>query len=181
MTNRVSRMLLRLFLITVLFIGGASCARPVLDHASPAAGSTLPHTPSQVALSFTEALLPSDSDAVVRNATGGVVSSGKARITGNKGEMQVPVNSLSPGKYRVEWYATSVDRHSNEGSFNFMVGDNLPRRAGSTGKGSSNYAFAPQSRAAVHRYRKVSSTSDRDGTKLPKFSRSPLKGDELSN
>lgn len=100
----------------------ASSARPLLDHSSPAAGSTIRHAPSQIALSFTETLLPSGSDAVVRNASGGVVSSGKARLVGHKAEMQVPVNSLPPGKYRVEWYATSADRHQSQGSFNFVVG-----------------------------------------------------------
>jgi hypothetical protein len=32
------------------------------------------------------------------------------------------VNLLPPGKYRVEWDATSTDRHQNQGSFNFGVG-----------------------------------------------------------
>ncbi len=149
-------MFLRLVLTIVLFMGGisASLARAVLDHASPAAGSTLRHTPSQVALSFTEVLLPSNSDAVVRNAAGGVVSSGKARIVGKKGEMQVPVNSLSPGKYRVEWYATSPDRHSNQGSFSFAVGEGHSRRVATTGEGSSTYASAIQGHPRVGRHRK---------------------------
>ncbi len=96
-------MLLRLAVLTLFSISYASTsdARPLLDHASPSAGSTVSRPPSHVALSFTEALLPSDSDAVVRNATGGIVSSGKARLIGNKAQLQVPVDSLSPGKYRV--------------------------------------------------------------------------------
>jgi methionine-rich copper-binding protein CopC len=66
--------------------------------------------------------LSSGSDAVVRNASGGVASSGKARLVAHKTEMQVPVNSLPPGKYRVEWNAVSADKHQNQGSFNFVVG-----------------------------------------------------------
>jgi methionine-rich copper-binding protein CopC len=108
----------------LLLVGAASAAyaRPVLTHASPAAGSTARHAPSQIALSFTEALLPSGSDAVVRNASGGVVSSGKARVIGNKAQLEVPVKSLAPGKYRVEWFVTSTDKHQNQGSFNFVIG-----------------------------------------------------------
>ncbi len=64
----------------------------------------------------------SGSDAVVRNVSGNVVSSGKARVVGNKAQMQVPVTSLTPGKYRVEWYVTSADRAHNQGSFTFVVG-----------------------------------------------------------
>ena len=114
----------RTVLAILLLIGGASAssARPLLDHSSPAAGSTVRHAPSHIALSFTETLLPSGSDAVVRNASGGVVSSDKARLVGHRTEMQVPVNSLPPGKYRVEWNAVSADKHQNQGSFNFVVG-----------------------------------------------------------
>ena len=97
-------------------------ARPLLDHALPGAGSIVRNAPPEIELSFTEALLPSGSDAVVRKATGGVVSSGKARVIGNKTKMQIPVNSLPAGKYRVEWHATSTDRHQNQGSFSFIVG-----------------------------------------------------------
>ena len=118
-------MCLRSAVAILLLVSSASfaSARPLLDHASPAAGSTIRHAPREVALSFTELLLPSGSDAVVRNASGGVVSSSKARVIGNKTQLQVPLKSLVPGKYRVEWYVTSADRHQNQGSFNFIIGN----------------------------------------------------------
>jgi methionine-rich copper-binding protein CopC len=134
--NRCSyEWLLALFLL----VGGASAsvARPLLDEASPRPASTVRRAPSHIALSFTEHLLPSRSDAVVRNATGAVVSSGKARVIDNK-EMQVPVNSLPPGKYKVEWFATSTESHSNQGSFTFVVGDSRAKRPSTTGQGSSH-------------------------------------------
>src|SRR3974390_1306007 len=108
---------------TLLLISAASTAsaRPMLDHALPAPASTVGHAPLDVALFFTEVLSPSRSDAVVRTATGGVISAGKARVGGNKAELQVPLATLPPGKYRVEWYATSADQHENQGSFNFIV------------------------------------------------------------
>ncbi len=119
------RMLLRIAIAAMLLIGdvSAASARAMLDHASPAVGSTVRRAPSRITLWFTQALLPSGSDAVVRNATGGVVSSQRARVIGNKAQMQVPVKPLSPGKYRVEWYAISRDRHQTPGSFNFTVRD----------------------------------------------------------
>jgi len=136
---------LRTVMAAVFLIGAASVAsaRPLLDHASPAAASTVRHPPSHIALSFTEILSPSGSDAVVRNASGGVVSSGKARVVGNKARMQVPVNSLPPGKYRVEWYATSTDRHQNQGSFSFIVG----------GIESTARADAPRHRTYARKHR----------------------------
>ena len=117
-------MLLRTAVTALFLLCGASAvsARPMLDHASPASGSIIRHAPPQVALSFTEALLASGSDAVVRSASGGIVSSGKARVVGNKAQLQVPLTSLAPGKYRVEWMVTSTDRHQNQGSFSFIIG-----------------------------------------------------------
>jgi methionine-rich copper-binding protein CopC len=117
-------MYLRAAIAALFLLSGASIssARPLLEHASPGVGSTVRHAPREIALSFNEVLLPSGSDAVVRKASGGLVSAGKARVVGNKTHMQVPVKSLPPGKYRVEWYATSADRHSSQGSFNFIIG-----------------------------------------------------------
>jgi len=107
----------------LVLIGAASSAsaRPMLDHASPAPASIVAQAPLYVALFFTEILSPSGSDAVVRTSTGGVISAGKARVVGNKAQLQVPVATLPPGKYRVEWYAISADQHENQGSFNFIV------------------------------------------------------------
>jgi methionine-rich copper-binding protein CopC len=50
------------------------------------------------------------------------VSTGKARVIDNK-ELQVPVTPLTPGKYKVEWSATSTESRSNQGSFTFVMGD----------------------------------------------------------
>ena len=132
--------------VAALFlIGGTSAlnARPLLDHALPEAGSIVRNAPPEIELAFTEALLPSGSDAVVRKASGGVVSSGKARVIGNKSKMQIPVNLLAPGKYRVEWYATSTDRHQNQGSFSFIVG----------GIESTARADAPRHRTYARKHR----------------------------
>jgi copper resistance protein C len=109
-------------ILLLISAAASASARPLLEHASPTAGSTVRRSPSQIALSFNQVLLPSDSEAVVRSASGGVVSSGKSRVLGNKTQLQVPVSSLPPGKYRVEWSATSADRIHNQGSFSFVVG-----------------------------------------------------------
>ena len=105
-------------------------ARPVLKGASPAPGAAVYNAPSQISLSFSEALVPSGTDAVVREAGGGVVSSGKARVAAREGQIKVSVKRLVPGKYRVEWYATSAgDRHA-QGSYSFVVGAEQERKGG---------------------------------------------------
>jgi methionine-rich copper-binding protein CopC len=91
----------------------------MLDHASPAVGSTVPVSPGQVTLYFTEQLEPKFSGAEVRSAGGGRVDHGN-RVSGNV--MRLSVGSLSPGSYSVIWHALSVDTHKTQGSFSFRVG-----------------------------------------------------------
>lgn len=118
-------------MVAVLLIAGMSGAgaRPLLERTTPVVGSNVRHAPSQILLSFTEVLSPSASDAVVRNASGAVVSSGKSRVVGNKAQLQVPVSALPPGKYRVEWYATSTNKDHTQGSFSFVVGGEKEKNA----------------------------------------------------
>ena len=101
-----------------------ACAAPVeahamLDHASPAVGSTVGSSPGQVTLYFTQELEPKFSGAEVRNAGGARVDQGKS-ISGNV--MRLSVGSLPPGRYSVTWHVLSVDTHTTQGSFGFHVG-----------------------------------------------------------
>src|SRR6185503_14316450 len=107
--HRSGTMGLRAALAALLWVTGASVthSRPLLEHTSPTSGSAIHEAPPKISLSFSDALVPSHTDAVVRNASGGVVSSGKARVMGKEGKIEVPVKQLAPGKYRVEWYATA--------------------------------------------------------------------------
>ena len=125
-------MALRLGLVALLCLASASIsqARPLLEHASPASGSAVRNAPSEIELSFSEALVPLATDAVVRDASGRVVNSGKALVTGKAGKISVPVKSLPPGKYRVEWYVTSANEQHAQGSYNFIVGGIEQRKQG---------------------------------------------------
>ena|SRR3569623_3620876 len=123
-------MRLRSYLIGIVLLSGFSAvhARPVLKHASPASGSAVHKAPSQVSLSFSEALVPTGTDAVVRSASGGIVSSGRARVVSKMGEIKVPLKPLSAGTYKVEWYATSTNNQHAQGSYHFGVSSNVPER-----------------------------------------------------
>jgi copper resistance protein C len=102
-----------------LVIASAAHAHAMLDHASPAVGSTVARSPGQVTLTFTEKLEPTFSGAEVRSASGARVDQGKS-VSGNV--MRIRLKGLAPGTYRVIWYALSVDTHSTQGSFTFRVG-----------------------------------------------------------
>ena len=92
----------------------------MLDHASPAVGSTVGVAPKEVVLSFNEKLEPKFSSIEVQNASGASVNAGRARADGT--EMRVGLKPLMPGTYKVIWRVLSVDTHRTTGSFTFRVG-----------------------------------------------------------
>jgi methionine-rich copper-binding protein CopC len=101
----------------------AAFAHAQLDHASPAAGSTVKPAPKDVTLSFTEAVEPKFSTIEVRDAKGAAMQNGAVRrVSGNTAQLRVEVKPLTPGTYTVHWRVLSVDTHRSKGSFTFIVG-----------------------------------------------------------
>ena len=93
-----------------------------LDHADPAVGSTVPTSPPQMHLWFTQELEPAFSWATVTDKSGATVSDGPATIDpNNKSELDVKLKALEAGTYTVKWHALSVDTHTTEGDFTFQV------------------------------------------------------------
>ena len=107
-----------LFVLGLLICSTPAGAHARLDHASPAAGSTV-SSPSEVTLYFTEQLEPKFSGAEVRNADGERVDRGSS-ISGKV--MHVSIGALPPGTYNVSWHVLSVDTHKTQASFSFTVG-----------------------------------------------------------
>jgi hypothetical protein len=101
----------------------AAFAHAHLDHASPAAGSTVAQPPTEVSLWFTEALETKFSTIEVRDAQGRSVQAGPATLArDNTAQLRVPLKPLPPGTYKVIWRVLSVDTHRTEGDFTFRVG-----------------------------------------------------------
>ena len=77
----------------------------------------------EVILWFTEQLEPAFSTIEVRDASGAVVSSGKASVDPKqRTQLRVPLKILDPGTYKVNWRVLSVDTHRTQGDFTFRVG-----------------------------------------------------------
>src|SRR6478736_5712186 len=110
---------IRMLFMAVVGLSTAAEAHAMLDHASPAVGSTVAGSPGQVTLYFTQQLEPKFSGAEVRDASGARVDHGKS-ISGNV--MRISVGGLPAGAYTVTWHVLSVDTHTTQGSFNFHVG-----------------------------------------------------------
>jgi len=100
----------------------AAFAHAHLDHAQPAAGSTVKTPPQDVTLSFTEAVEPKFSSIVVRDAHDAVVTDGVAQaMPGNTAQLRIGLKPLAAGTYTVEWRVLSVDTHRTHGDFTFTV------------------------------------------------------------
>jgi copper resistance protein C len=105
-------------LLAVMPSTGAQ-AHAFLDHAEPRVGSTVPTTPRELALFYTQNLEPAFSSVEVSDANGARVDLGKPTISAST--MRVGLKPLPPGTYRVRWHVLSVDTHTTQGSFTFHV------------------------------------------------------------
>jgi methionine-rich copper-binding protein CopC len=102
-------------------MAGPAFAHAHLVAANPAVGGTIP-APSEVAISFTEALEPRFSSIEVTNSAGVRVDRADLHIVGGDARrIAVSLPVIEPGLYKVIWHATSVDTHKTEGSFSFTV------------------------------------------------------------
>ena len=116
--------------ITVLALACvAALAMPVstyahahLDHASPAAGGTVRTPPTEVTLTFTEAVEAKFSSIEVRDAQGAAMQAGATQaVAGNTAQLRIAVKPLRPGTYSVNWRVLSVDTHRSQGRLSFTV------------------------------------------------------------
>lgn len=93
-----------------------------LRAAEPPVGGSVTGSPSQVEITFSEALEPRFSSIVVSDAAGKEVDRKDLHVLGGDARhVAVSLATLPPGTYHVVWHATSVDTHKTEGSYSFTV------------------------------------------------------------
>ena len=81
--------------------------------------------PSQVTLTYSEAVEPRFAVVSVTNAAGRQQTSGSPEASPSDPDtLDVPVNKLAPGWYLVYWRVISADGHPVRGAFTFAVGPN---------------------------------------------------------
>ena len=112
-----------LFLATAALHGPSpvALAHARLRSASPEPGDMPSAAPKQGSTTFSEALEPKLSSIEMRNAAGARFDHGAARRGADAKILAVSLNPLPPGDYTVSWHATSVDTHTAEGAFSFML------------------------------------------------------------
>jgi len=112
---------LGLVLVVVLGATEAS-AHAFPDRSEPRVGSTVERGPSQVQIWFDGEIEPVFSTLRVENDDKQRVDKGDARVkAGNTRLLEVTVDSLPPGRYRVYWSVIARDGHKTEGDFRFRV------------------------------------------------------------
>jgi methionine-rich copper-binding protein CopC len=108
--------------VTATLISAAALAHPEFQSAEPAAGAASP-APKQIRILFNESVIPKFSGIELKDQSGKPVAVGKATVDpSNKKMMIVPVkDQMTPGDYKVDWYAVSDDTHKVKGSYSFGV------------------------------------------------------------
>ena len=93
-----------------------------LNEAAPIVGGTVPTSPKEIRLTFTEAIEPRFSGIDVTTGDGQAVPTRPAVVDpGNDKQLVLMVPPLTPGRYRVHWHVVSVDTHPTEGEYSFTV------------------------------------------------------------
>ena len=121
---RPNRFLPRLAFAGTIVFGAAPAAHAhaFLDHASPAVGSTVHASPSDVRIWFSESIEPVFSSITVVNAAGHRVDNGKVETDAkDASELRIGLAPLPPGTYTVRWRVISVDTHATNGNVTFRV------------------------------------------------------------
>ena len=111
------------FAVALTISATAALAHPALTKATPADKAVVTGSPAAISLTFSEAPLPKFSGVVVTDAAGKKVKLGTPAISAaDKKQLVVPVAAtLTPGPYKVDWFAVAGDTHRVTGKFSFTV------------------------------------------------------------
>ncbi len=106
----------------VLCLGAqAAFAHGKLNSSTPADRSSVA-APSEIDLSFSEALVLKFSAAEVTGPDKAPIATSAPRLKDGDKTLVVPLTvPAAPGAYRVEWHVLSTDGHKTKGTFSFTV------------------------------------------------------------
>lgn len=111
-----------------IFLAGCLTTAGALAHAHlqqqlPAAGTEVAASPQVLTLNFSEGIETQFSGVTVTGPQQKTIALGKLqRSDSNKAQLTVPVEqTLTAGKYTVDWHVVSVDGHKTKGQYTFSV------------------------------------------------------------
>ena len=117
----MKRVILGFFLIVLA--GSARLeGHAFLKDALPGVGSTVPTSPNEVRIRFTENIEPAFCKIQVFNASGNEVDKRDVHLDpSDQALLHVSLPRLGAGTYKVVWRVVSVDTHVTNGDFTFRV------------------------------------------------------------
>ena len=117
---RASPLLLLLLGIAAIAPSGVA-AHAELEATVPAADTTVEGVPTEVAATFTEALLEDGSSLSLRDAAGTEVAEGGIDPDAPERLVIGDLPDLAPGEYEARWAAATDDGHLERGTWTFTV------------------------------------------------------------
>ncbi len=118
------RYMLETLMVAAIFstLPGYAAAHAFLDHSSPGADAVVEKAPASVQLWFSRALEPSFSTVRVVDKSGKQVDKGDPVVNNKEPKLlEVNLEPLTPGKYKVIWRIVALDSHKAKGEFAFTV------------------------------------------------------------
>lgn len=100
----------------------AAVAHAFLNQAAPPVGGTVPTSPKEIRLTFSEGVEPRFSGIeLVAGDVRRIATGPAATDPADDKQLVLAVPPLAPGRYRVRWHVVSVDTHRTEGEYGFEV------------------------------------------------------------
>jgi copper resistance protein C len=124
--------------LVVALPGRGVFAHAELAKSEPPAGGSLATTPAQLTLTFSQALVPSQSWVAIRDALGGDTQLAVTVDPNDRKVMRATTPQLPPGNYTIRWQSLSAeDDDFAQGSYKIVVlkpdGSKPPGDSDSTG------------------------------------------------
>jgi methionine-rich copper-binding protein CopC len=109
-------------MVVVGMFAVAAVAHAFLNQAVPPVGGTVPTSPKEVRLTFSEGIEPRFSGIELASVDGRAIATAPAiRDPKDEKQLVLAVPPLAPGRYKVSWHVVSVDTHRTEGAYSFAV------------------------------------------------------------
>jgi copper resistance protein C len=119
---RFWKSVLALQLLALMGLAGCTWAHVFPQHAEPKVGAVVAGPPSKVRIRFTGALEPAISSIRVEAEGGKRVDRGDSGVSSSDNcLLEVSLEPLPPGVYRVLWSVVSRDGHRTQGSYTFTI------------------------------------------------------------
>lgn len=111
-----------LVVFVAMALSGTAWAHAHLTAADPADKSVVATSPTEIDLSFSEALNLKFSGATLVGPDKSEVKMGEPMLMEGNKMMMIPVaETLAAGNYTVEWHVLSADGHKTKGTFSFTL------------------------------------------------------------